>query len=162
MLPAVEGGVRADRDRGGPALCLVAFRVEAGQPARVHAVRRDHGVRGGSRFAVGKPSARPRCWPRTTTPSTRCGRPRSTARPATSPRFEPLPDAAGGNRGARLPVLSRLPVLDFSEQRDTFGPEVVLLAQLGQQRHVAGGAVAEPEIVTHHDPSGVQPVREHG
>ena len=40
---------------------------------------------GVSRLAVGKPSARPRRWPRTTTPSTRCGRPRSAAAAATSP-----------------------------------------------------------------------------
>ena len=56
-----------------------------------------------------------------------------------------------------LPVL---PVL--REQRDALRPEVVFLAQLGQQRHVAGGPVAEPEVVPHHDPAGVQPVGQHG
>ena len=38
-----------------------------------------------STFAVGKPSSRPRCAPRTTTPSTRCGRPSTSRGPATSP-----------------------------------------------------------------------------
>src|ERR1035437_6779514 len=40
---------------------------------------------GVSRFAVGKARLRPRMCPRTTMPSTRCGRPRASAAAATSP-----------------------------------------------------------------------------
>ncbi len=50
----------------------------------------------------------------------------------------------------------------LGEERHPFRPEVVFLAQFGQQGHVAGGPVAKPEVLPHHDPAGVQPVGEHG
>ncbi|SKU49699.1 Uncharacterised protein [Mycobacteroides abscessus subsp. abscessus] len=40
---------------------------------------------GGATLAVGKPSSRPRPSPRTTTPSTRCGRPRASVAATMSP-----------------------------------------------------------------------------
>ena len=104
-----------------------------------------------SRLAVGNPSARPRCWPRTTTPSTRCGRPRSRAAAATSP-------AASSS----LIPLEEIRHAVVGQQRHALGGEVVLLAELGQQRDVARGLVPEPEILPHHHPGRVQPVHQHG
>ena len=44
------------------------------------------------------------------------------------------------------------------QQRHAFGGEVVLLPQLCEQRDVARGLVAEPEVVPDHHDGGVQPV----
>ena len=106
---------------------------------------------GVSRFAVGKPSALPRWWPRTTTPSTRCGRPSAFAAPVTSPAASSSPDRRRRDRRA---------VGD--EQRHPLHSELVLLAELGQERDVAGRLVAEPEVLPHHDYRGVKSLDQDG
>ena len=75
------------------------------QPGGVDAVGRDRGVRRvHSRFAVGKPSSRPRWSPRTTMPSSRCGRPSAAAAAATSPASTQTADV---RRGEHRPVVGR-------------------------------------------------------
>src|SRR5215469_6839243 len=47
------------------------------------------------------------------------------------------------------------------EQGNTLGGELVLLAKLREQRHVAGRFMSEPEILPDHDGGGVQPFDQH-
>ena len=61
-----------------------------------------------------------------------------------------LPDQAGGNLDAAV-----------GQQRHALGGEVVLLAQLGQQRTSPGGAVPEAEVLPDHHEGRVQPVHQH-
>ncbi len=49
-------------------------------------------------------------------------------------------------------------VLQAAHQGHPDGDEVVFLAEFAQGGQVAGGLVAEPEVLPHHDPGGVEPV----
>jgi len=66
------------------------------------------------------------------------------------PGGQPLPDGGRGNRRAAV-----------VQQRHALGGEVVLLAQLREQRHVARGPVAEAEVLPYHHGGGVQPLGQH-
>ncbi len=113
-----------------------------------------------STFAVGTPNSRPRWAPRTTTPSTRCGRPRISIAPSTSPsptsRRVRVEAVSYTGRGERLAAAR----LAGHEQVDDLDLEVVRLAQLGQEHDVTRRTVAEAEVRALDDGLGAQLVDE--
>src|SRR5580693_5881272 len=101
------------------------------------------------RFAVGKPSDRPRWSPCSTTPSTRCARPSADRACATSPP----------SMQDRMNVA--LTTVSPKRARSTaFGDEPEALAELRQPLHRPGRLVTEPEIRTDNYLHGVQPIDE--
>ena len=147
---AVEGRVGADRDRGGPAGDLGAVQVQADQSAGVDAVGGRGGVRRGLQVR-GREAQGPA--PHVTADDHALHPVRAAeggGGPGHVPGGQPLPDVGRGHRDAVR-----------HEQRHAFGGEVVLLPQLGEQRDVARGLVAEPEVVPDHHGGGVQPVGQH-
>jgi hypothetical protein len=145
-----EGRVGAYRDRGGPAADRVAVQVEAGQPACVDAVGGDRGVRRGLQVRGREAEA---AAAHVTAdhdafyPVRAAERDRGGGHVA---RRQALPDVTGGDRH----VVKH-------EQRHALGGEVVLLAKLREQRHVARGLVAEPEVLADDHGGGVQPLGQH-
>ena len=141
-----ERGVGADRDRGRPAGRLRAVQVQAGQPACVDAIGRSRGVRRG--LQVGGREAQ-------------AAAAHVTAHHDALHPVRAAQRAGGGDHvagGQLLPDVGRGDRHTVGhQQRHALGGEVVLLPQLGQQRHVADGLVTEPEVLPHHHGGGVQP-----
>jgi DNA-binding SARP family transcriptional activator len=149
-LPCLERGVGADRDGGRPPLLRGPVRGQAGQPPRVHPVGGDGGVRRGlqvGRREAERAAALLPAHHHTLHPVRAAQRRRGRGHVAL---VQPFPDVAGGDRDAA-----------GDQQRHADRGEVVLLAELGQQRHVAGRPVPEPEVLPHHHLGGVQPVGDH-
>jgi hypothetical protein len=125
---------------------LRAVQVQAGQPAGVDAVGGGRGVR--RSLEVGGREAQP--------PAAHVAADDDALDPVRAAERtgggghvadrQPLPDIGRGDRHAVV-----------HQQRHALGGEVVLLAELGQHGHVAGGLVAEPEVLPYHDGGGVEP-----
>ena len=102
-----------------------------------------------STLAVGKPSSRPRWAPRTTTPSTRCGRPRISRAPSTSP--------SATRRRVRVEENGSPPPASPRTNRSTTSTsKSYVLPCSARNADVAGGLVAEAEVGALDDGLGVQ------
>ena len=109
------------------------------------------GERGTSaRFAVGKPSSRPRPSPRTTAPSSHGGRPSSSAAAST----EPAPSSSRIREDEIVPPA-------ILQQRLDMDVEAQPAAGVGQPGGRALRALAVAEVLPHADVAGAERLRQH-
>ena len=153
-LPALERGIRPDRDRRGRAHGLGPGQVlrlaTTDQPSGVDAVRGDGRVR--HRFDVG-------------------GREADRPAPAVAAHdhsLHPVRAAHRGGGGADVPTRHARPHIGgrnrkiaFAQQRDAFGREAEHASLALQSRQIAGGPMAVAEVLPDDHRAGMQRLDEH-